>query len=345
LATLRQVIQSLSPAELVSAQLAWLKAHPREAFDLVVRARKGPSAAQWADQHLRSLAEEEAFVTSRDQLLRNWAYVRRVLGADLFMKHVREMLDRDAARAGILSSITAPSAVLDAIAASEMGERASYVDEAEQAGIRVLAAASPSNWDEALKSSSTEALLTLALRVGGSSGAPKNPPGLQDAIHAHFKTLADEPESEAWQPDGATFKQLTRLLNAPSRKVLASQFCAELEGRDGQVGPQLFATYGEFLSNEAGFRSHPKLPNVLERFLARDEWSVVAWFVELARQHPDALDGGGRHDEMQHLQEKVAEKLEAAGESPPTELVELGGLFGLEPPLSSNEDGPVSPTA
>ena len=66
----------------------------KEAFDLVVRARKAPGAAGWADQQLRSLADAGAFVTSRGQLLTNWAYVRRVLGDDLFMKHVRGALDR-----------------------------------------------------------------------------------------------------------------------------------------------------------------------------------------------------------------------------------------------------------
>jgi hypothetical protein len=83
--------------------------------------------------------------------------------------------------------------------------------------------------------------------------------------------------------------------------------CAELEGRDGQVGPELFPTYGEFLGGEKGFRSHPKLPNVIERFVARDQWPVVAWFVELAERENDAFNETGRRDEMNHLREAGAD--------------------------------------
>lgn len=340
LATLRQGFQDRTPPELVAAQLAWLQNHSKEAFDLVVRARKAPGAAGWADEQLRSLADAGAFVTSRNQLLRDWGYVRGVLGDELFMKHIRESLDLDSARSALLSGITSPSAALDAIRASEAGEQAPYLADAEEAAARVLSSASPDDWAEAFRSSSTKPLLSLALRLAGSSMAPKNPPGLQEAIHAHFQVLANEAEAEAdvWRPDAASFMELSRLLRAPARRVLASQFCAELEGRDGQVGQHLCQTYGDFLAGEAAFRSHAKLPNVIERFLAREQWSVVGWFVGLSRKHPDALDEGGRQEEMQHLRDQVRDKLAAASDSAPEELVQLGELFGLERPGTDKEE-------
>jgi hypothetical protein len=334
LATLRQAIQTLAPAEFVSAQLAWLQGHPKEAFQFAARVGNGPGAAGWAAQQFRSLADAGALVTSQGDLLKNWAYLRRVLGDGDFLKHVREMLDRDSARGAILSGIASPSQALDAITASEMGGQAPYLAEAEGAGARVLSSASSADWESAFKSSATEPLLSLSLRLTRSSVAPKSPSGLQEAIHAHFSELADDADGEAdlWHPDGSTFEDITRLLNAPARKVLASQFCAELEGRDGLVGPHLLQTYGDFLAGETGFRSHPKLPNVAERFLARDDWRFVGWFVELVREHPDAIDEKGRKEEMQHFREKVGEKLEAAGDPPPEELVMLAQLFGLERP-------------
>lgn len=339
LAALRQAVQNLAPSEFVAAQLDWLQRHPKEAFGFVASVSKGPSATGWAEQQFRSLAEADDLVTSRGQLLTSWRYLRRVLGEERFLRHVREALDRDSGRRATLAGITLPSQALDAITASEAEKQAPYLREVEEAAAKVLSSASSEDWEAAFKSSATEPLLSLALRLTGSSLAPKNPSGLQEALHAHFSDLADDDgEAALWQPDGATFARVTRLLNAPARKVLASQFCAELEGRDGQVGPHLLQTYGDFLAEEAGFRSHQKLPNVVERFLAREDWSFVGWFVDLARKHDDALDEKGRREEMQHLREKVGEKLDAAGSSAPVELIQLAELFGLELPESEEEE-------
>ena len=117
---------------------------------------------------------------------------------------------------------------------------------------RSLAAAPAKDWQSALSAEDGGPLLELGIRLAGSDRAPPEPQGLKDAIHEHFQGIADgEP---VWQPDPAAFFGLTRLLRAAARRVLASQLCAELEGRGGQVPPALFATYGSFLAGEQAFR-------------------------------------------------------------------------------------------
>jgi hypothetical protein len=95
----------------------------------------------------------------------------------------------------------------------------------------------------------------------------------------------------------------------------------------------LFPTYGEFLAGEPAFRTHSKLPNVVERFVARDQWEIVRWFVELAETHPDTLDAANRQDEMENLRANVAERLASAGDDAPEPLRDLAAL--LEEPEAS----------
>jgi hypothetical protein len=327
LVALREALSTLAPAELVAAQLEWLTSHSREAFQLVAGISKAPSSQPWVDNQMRALSDAGVLVTSAAQFLTNWGYLRRVLGPDHFRRHSRQLLDKEPSREKILGGLTDPQRALDALAAAEDGEAAPYLGEVESGAAALVQAATPEEWVAAVRLTETDPLLALALRLVGTSAAPKNPNGLQEALHAHFQALAEE--GEAWQPGGPDFEKLTRLLGAPARRVLASQLCAELEGRDGQVGPGLFPTYGDFLGDEPAFRTHAKLPNVIERFVARDQWPVVSWFVGLANRERDALDDKGRADEMEHLKETVADKIRLAGEAAPEELRQLGALFGL----------------
>lgn len=341
LATLRQVLASLAPAELLDAQLEWLKSHNREAFEIVARISKGPNTQPWVDNQMPQLSDAGALYTSAAQFVANWGYLRKVLGPDHFRRHSRQLLDKESSREKILAGLTDPQRALDVLVAAEQDNAASYLPEVESAAAALVRSASPEDWAAAVKATETDPLLSLALRLVGTSAAPKNPNGLQDALHAHFQALAGE--EEAWQPGGADFEKLTRLLGVAARRVLASQLCAELEGRDGQVGPELFPTYGDFLGGEPAFRTHSKLPNVIERFVARDQWPVVAWFVELAKREPDAINDKGRQEEIEHLRETVAEKIRLAGDGVPEELRQLGALFGVSvetpsPPASSEEE-------
>jgi hypothetical protein len=312
-----------SDAQLAASQLAWLKQHKREAFELVAKISKG-SAQPWVDYQMRALSGGGDLVTSPTQYTTNWKYLRRVLGEELFIRHTRQMLDSDAARAKVLSELADPTLALDCLAASELKPEAAFLPEVVAWAGGILQSAPATAWEAALQTVDTEPLLALAVRLSGTKGAPTNPAGLQNALHSHFKALAAD--EEAWQPDGEAFARLTKLLGAGARRVLASELCAGLEGRDGEVGPKLFPTYGSFLAGEAAFRAHSKLPNVIERFLAHDQWD---WFVEVGSSHPDTLDPAHRQDEMQHLSDTVAERLASAGDEPPEALTGLASLLGL----------------
>jgi hypothetical protein len=111
--------------------------------------------------------------------------------------------------------------------------------------------------------------------------------------------------------------------------VLSSQLCAELEGRAGQVSLSLLATYGDFLGDESAFRTHEKLPNVIERLVANEAWEAVEWFVNVATKHHDAVSEAGRQAELQHLRSRVAEKATALGAGSPTPLLDLADLLGV----------------
>jgi hypothetical protein len=344
-AKVRQVLATpQDDAQLAGAQLAWLKQHKREAFELIANVSKG-SAQAWVDQQMRALSEAGELVTSSAQFVHNWEYLRRVLGQEHFVRHTRQILDVPAGRERVLAEIRDPLFALDALDASELETDADYSPEIKAWAGNILKTASADDWSRALQTAeTTEPLLELAVRLAGAREAPTNPVGLQDGLHAHFKLLAGG--DGAWHPDGQTFAKLTRLLGANSRRVLASQICAELEGRDGQVGPELFLTYGEFFAGETAFRTHPKLPNVLERFVARDQWDVVAWFVDIAQRYEDTLGSGGREEEMAHLKDSVAERLASAGDESPESLRELGQELGIpEMPDTPEAEAPEKPEA
>lgn len=313
--------------EIVSAQLAWLERHSGEAVDLLTRVSAGSAAQPWVDHQLQALWSASALALSAEQYLQDWQHLQRVLEGDGFAELTRSLLSNASDRRKLISDSSDPAlaiAVLDALE-TEPAEKP-RVDVRNWTSA-VVKSASESDWQAVLDDASGGPLLALALKLSGSPEAPSDPPGLENALHPHFQALAAG--QAAWQPDGATFLNLTGLLGAAAREVLAGGVCAWLEGRDGTVDSALFATYGDFLASERAFRTHKTLPNVVARLVARDEWGGVDWFVETANAHRDALQLKNRRAGLEHLRNKVAEKLaEFENEEPPEALSRLSELLG-----------------
>jgi hypothetical protein len=317
---------SVNP-ELVAGQLAWLQKHSREAFDLLSQVAADATFKPWVDHQLGELSASSELVVSADQYLQRWSQLRDVLQGDRFAELTRSLLRKARTRKTILARSSDPALALVVLeATTAIGDDGSSDCRTWASGIIKGTAATA--WQAALENPGGDPILGVAVALAGYAEAPTDPLGLSDALHSHFQTLAAG--APAWQPDSATFAKLTSLLGAPARRVLASQLCAELEGRDGRVGPSLFTTYGTFLANEAAFRSHAKLPNFIERAVANDEWGSVEWIVEVARKYPDTLLPKNRKKEMEHLRNRVAgriSELSEAGSNPPDALGALSKLL------------------
>ncbi len=317
---------SLNP-EIVAWQLAWLQTHSGEAFDLLTQVAAEATFQLWVDHQLQGLSEASTLIVSADQYLQQWLRLRAALPGDGFGELTRNLFDKAGARKTILAGSADPALALIALEAiPESGN--DYSADVRTWASGIVKDASATNWQTALATPADDPILSLAVALAGTAEAPSDPPGLSDALHSHFQALATG--VAAWQPDSATFAKLTSLLGVSARKVLASELCAELEGRDGSVGSDLFTTYGIFLAGEPAFRSHAKLPNFIGRAVAHDEWGSVQWIVEVAQKHADTLQPKNRKEEIEHLQAKVSEKLTElsdAGTEPPAALTALSGLL------------------
>lgn len=309
---------------LSGAQLDWLETHSDEAVDFLLPIASAGFPA-WSDHQLRELASKSALVVSSQQYLENWQVLHRALGEEAFTSITAALLRGEANRREIISGTSEPTIIATALAAGEQEPNDEYVDEVRAWASTVVKGASAADWQTVLGNANGGSLVDIALLLSGTTHAPTDPLGLADALHVHFRALA---AGEAvWQPDAATFRSLTGLLNGPARKVLASQLCAELEGLGGTVGAGLFPTYGEFLAAERAFRTHTKLPNLIDRLVAKGEWHGVEWIVETAEAHPDTLAPKGREDEIKHLKNRVSEKIAELGDESPEELKRLSALL------------------
>jgi hypothetical protein len=97
------------------------------------------------------------------------------------------------------------------------------------------------------------------------------------------------------------------------------------------VDPALFTTYGDFLASERQFRVHQKLPNFIERLVAQNDWNGVQWIVDTARAHRDTVEHAKKWEsELEHLRNKVNEKLAELGDEAPEVLGDLAGLLPSE---------------
>lgn len=326
--SLRNVLADPTADPQVSTQQsAWLEQHGAGAFELVMQLTSASTASQaWTDYQLRDLASRSALIVSPQQYLDNWALLNRALETEGFNTLTATLLRDPKSRAEITSGTS------DAQLVSTVLEGLGESDEEYGAEIRawastVVMAASESDWQAAMADPSGGPLLRLAVGLAETPEAPSDPPGLDNALHTHFQAVATGEPS--WQTDGATLLRLAGLLGAPARRSRASELCAWLEGRDGDVAAELFTAYGDFLASERQFRIHPKLPNFVERLVARGEWDGVQWIVETAEAHKDMLQPTNRKAEIEHLRNKVNEKLsEFEDEEPPAALSRLSELLG-----------------
>jgi hypothetical protein len=233
----------------------------------------------------------------------------------------------------VLAGVDDPVLARDLLEAASLDSEADYIAEVRASARAVLEDASAEDWKKALEASTTRPLVSLAITLSETSGA-MDPAGLQDALHDHFHALADS--KDVWKPDEDSFLALTRLLGPEARSVLASQFGAELEGRDGQVGADLFPTYGAFLASEETFRTHSKLPNAIERFIAHGAWDVVDWFAQLAEKREDTVGDKNRRGELSHLGRYVQRKL--VEEDPaPEALTRLASVLKVDIPAAETK--------
>lgn len=311
-----------SHMDLFEAQLAWLETHSREAEILLIRVASTAEFRPWTDELLRKIQSSTGLVMTDQQYLRNWTYFRSVLGDEVFAGLTDQILSKPKSRQAILAGSSDPTLAAVVLAATQQTD---YASDVRTWAKKFVQGAPQADWLAALEDVSGGSLIPLALQLADTRNVPSNPSGLLDALHTHAQKLA---AGEAvWQPNADTFAKLSNLLNASARGVLASQLCAGLEGRDGQISAGLFTTYGDFLAGERRFRTHPKLPNVIERLVAHDAWDSVSWVAELAKQHPDTLQSKGREDELKHLADRVAQKLEEVGAEPPDALSTLATLL------------------
>jgi hypothetical protein len=321
-----------SAPELTKAAHAWLASHKDEGLALLFALTKEATFRPWVEHQERELFAVNALDVSAKQFAANWKYFQTVLGDEPFVQLSTGLLGRARSRKEILKA--------DDIELAQFVrglEPESENEDLRDWARRLVRAAPSSEWEAALGSVDGGSLLQLAVGVGAESAESVDPTGLVDALHAHFRALATG--AEAWRPEPDEFGVLVSLLRPEARHVLASQLCAELEGLDSAVGPHLFPVYGATLANESTFRTHQKLPNIVERLIAHDDWNSVGWAAELAAANPDTLAAEGRSEEIQHLTHRVRERLEELGDDAPDELTRLAEQLGLEAPGPPENDG------
>jgi hypothetical protein len=322
---------------IVSAQLSWLEQRSREAYRLLIEiAVADASSNPWVAHHLNGLWGAGKLLISGTQYVQNWKYLRSVLDVDAFAGLTRNLLKSDGSRKAIVAKLGEPelaAAAFDAIR-SEAGE--AHAADVRAWGGELLKASTGAAWQAELATASGGPLIKLALELAGTHEAPSDPPGLFDALHVHFQSLASG--DAAWQPSEVDFAKLTSLLGSPARKALAGELGAALEARDGKVAAGLFSTYGAFLAGQRDFRTHAKLPGFVARAMAHEEWESVEWYADLADAQQDTLESKGREDELEHLRQQVAEKLtQLSDDEVPEALTRLAKVMGVEKPVGPSD--------
>ena len=319
---LRQVLSSPATNEaLVSAQLSWLTANSGTAGALVLKLAE-TSTDPWVVAQLKALWDAGALRLSPDELSKNWSVVRRALGT-AFESLLASLMSESQSRQTLLESVEGEAEfVLDVVQALDTQDgvpkpaRTQIFDWAA----RVVAQASREVWLESFHAASGGPLVALVSALTSAKAKVPTVTHLDDAVHDFAREVQDG--QTGWRPTGADFWSLVSRLDAPARSTVASQLCAELEGRDS-VDPAFFAVYGEFLKKEKSFREHEKLFSVVERFLTRGDEEALAFFADLAKAQPAAFRRKGREDSFDHLKRKLNEKLEELGDTAPEPLVTL----------------------
>jgi energy-coupling factor transporter ATP-binding protein EcfA2 len=313
---------------LADTQGKWLGHHAGEAVELLRRQLAAdPRNAPWVDAQLKTMFESKTLELSPEQFVATWEVLRRALGSEDFEALTGAELIDPNKRLTILPAIPDCRFALVTLKISVVGSPAEVArPEVLASSARLLQEASRDDWLEALNEPAGGPLVHLAIQLSASEARKETPPALDEALHEHAKRL--QTGQPAWSPSGDEFARLTALLDSSVRGVLASGLCAGLEVLDGEINIAFFNVYGEFLTSEEQFRTHSKVPNVIQRLLERDNWESVGWFVKLAKTSRDTLATQGREEAFLSLTRKAFERLEAMGEDAPSQLKDMVELLG-----------------
>lgn len=336
--TLRQVLADPSShPELSSAQERWLAGHPQEASTLIFDLAKIDAYLPWVTEQLRTLAHHDQLRITVSQLLLNLPIIKSALEENDLIRLTDELIS-DSDNVTSIAQSANPNALATAIRACASGSLGHDATPFIDAGRSLLQAQPKDNWMSVLNASSSTIapLLDLAILIShlGSTLAPSTQ--LYEALHDHAKSLASG--VAVWSTDAATFFELARAIGPDSSKVLAREIVGFLENRDGEIGPQFFSTYGDFLRSEASFRTHPQLPTVVSRLVAVGAWDQIDWFVSVSRDFPDIFDPSGRQSEIEHLKSIVDAALSERVTALPPALNDLAQALGVEPPKVEEVD-------
>jgi hypothetical protein len=325
LGVLRSVVGNpATNIQLAEAQTDWLIRHANTAAPFLdARLAAEPGITAWVDFHLLALNDADKLSINADLFVTWWGVVERALGEERFRAYCQGRLENATFRGKVLSSPNDVDLALrlidvDALSAEARSEVANWAS-------GLVGSATKDDWLAALTDVSGGSLVALSQKLHEQSVELHASSGLHDAVLEHAVVLQDG--GAGWRPTGEVFKQLTDLLSEESQRVVASELCARLEARDGNFDLAFLSTYGDFLNNEASFREHQKLPNVIDTVVAHDRWDLLAWFVEMIDAHPDAAAETNRKAELDHLRTRVAEKMEGLGDSPEPLLDQLSSLL------------------
>jgi len=314
-------------ADVSSAHQEWLVQHSVEALAILVRLAQGlPSSAPWVEFQLKELERSSQLKVSPSEYGQHWRYLNEALGDESFNQLTNALFAQNDVRRAVLSAsndVELANELLDKI-----GSDVPYSQEITTWASGIVKATARDTWDNELGSTSGGPSLELATRLADTPDPPSDPSNLEDALHAHFELVAAE--EEAWQPEGSAFDKLSGLLSAPARAVLADRLCTTLAEYHDGIGTGVFKTYGNFLGEEASFRTHEKLPLVVAGLVSHDDWDSVSWLVNLAERHLDTLRRDPSETHMEYLTVKVAAKVQEAGDDPPPALSRLATLLGVE---------------
>jgi hypothetical protein len=311
--------------ELMAAQTEALKDNEADPVSLVLAVSSEPSYRPWADVQLAAVVGGSCADVSAEALLSNWPTLRAVLGEEQFVGLTGQLIRDTDKRQSLTANLVAPAVATAAIRSLQLEPPAGRPSEVWTWGRRTVREAAESSWRSALANEAGGSLLELALIVETEGKGPRDTPELGTALRSHFESLADG--QPVWHPDGDTMENLTGLLSDTSLRTLAIEACAILTGRDGPVGRYLLPTYGQVLRGQQAFRSHSRLPSLIERFVASDDADSLRWIVETAETHDDTLSGLGRQDEINSLIARVDTKIAESIGQVPEDLQRLRDLL------------------
>jgi hypothetical protein len=342
---LRQVLADPSShAELFGAQERWLTTHSQEAGSLIFELAKIDAYLPWVTEQLRSLAHQDHLQITVSQLLTNLHLIKSAL-EEIDLIRLTDHLLADPETITSIAQSANPDALALALRACANGSLGHDPKPFLDAGTDLLRGQPKENWIGVLNTptSTLPPLLELTIMISrlGNTLAPST--YLYEALHDHAKSLSSG--APVWSTDSTTFNDLANAIGSDSKKVLARESVGFLESRDGEIGSHFFSTYGDFLREEASFRTHPQLPTVVARLVAVGAWDKVDWFVSASHDYPDIFDPTGRESETEHLKRIVAGGLVEHAASLPTALNNLAEALGVGTSDPGKSDSANEPEA